>query len=75
VAEREYIVSGYLTIGVSKIIRARSKKHARELAQDLNSPRLCYQCASAGEEDDDCWELNGFDEPPDDCVRDVEVVW
>lgn len=72
-AEREYVVSGYLTISVTKTLRARSKAHARKLAEELRAPGLCYQCSSAGEDSSDEWELNGFDDPPDDCVQDVEV--
>ena len=73
-AEREYVVSGYLTISVVKTIRAKNERQARKKAASLAAPSLCHQCSSAGEEDEGAWELNGFDDPPDDCVRDVEVL-
>jgi hypothetical protein len=73
-ADRAYVVSGYLTISVVKTIRAKDKRAARKKAESLAVPSLCYQCSSAGEDEDDTWELNGFDDPPNDCVRNVDVL-
>lgn len=70
--EKTYLVSGYLTISVFKEIRATSIEEARKKAEVLSTPGLCYHCDKAGEGDDDTWELNGFDDPPDDCVKYVE---
>ena len=69
---KTYLVSGYLTISVTAEIRARSKKEARELAEDLSVPSLCHQCDGAGGKD--CWQLNGFDDPPKDVVQDMEEL-
>ena len=73
-AERVYRVSGYLTISVVKDVTARSEAEARRKAEDLQAPSLCWQCSSAGEGSDDVWELNGFDDVPEDCIQDVEEV-
>lgn len=70
----EYSVSGYLTISVVKTIMARDEDDAREKAEALTAPGLCHQCASAGGSDEDEWELNGFDDPPDDVVQNIEKV-
>lgn len=70
----EFIVHGYLTISVVKNITARNKKEAHQKAEDLSPPGLCHQCSSAGEHDDGTWELNGFDDPPDDTVREITKV-
>lgn len=64
-----YVVSGYLTISVVKTVRASSRDEARKIAECLAAPSLCHQCSSAGEHDDGVWELNGFDDPPDDAVQ------
>jgi len=68
----KYIVSGYLTISVSKEIEAKSAKDAKRKAEELACPSLCHQCCQAGDDDHDAWPLNGFDDPPLDCVRNVE---
>jgi hypothetical protein len=68
---KTYIVSGYLTIGVVKEIEASSESEARTKAGALGVPGLCHQCSGAGGTGE--WELNGFDDPPDDCVQHVEV--
>ena len=71
-ASRDYIVEGYLTISVYKKIRATSRKAAIKKARDLATPSLCHQCDGAGTDDPCAWELNGFDDPPDDCVTAVD---
>jgi len=68
---KTYAVHGYLTISVFKEIKANSKKEARSIAEGLEIPGLCYQCDSAGEYDKDSWMLNGFGDPPDDCIQDI----
>lgn len=68
----KFQVSGYLTISVVKTVTARNAAHARKIAQGLAAPSLCWQCESAGESDPEAWELNGFDDPPDDAVRHIE---
>ena len=70
----KFIVSGYLTISVTKEIEARDADDAEERAGYLQAPPLCYQCNRAGRYDADTWELNGFDDPPEDCVQHVEEV-
>jgi hypothetical protein len=67
-----YYVSGYLTISVFKEIQAKNEKEARKKAEELCAPGLCHQCAGAGSEDPGQWELNDFDDPPDDAVQCVE---
>lgn len=62
-----YEVAGYLTISVAKTIEANSLEEALNKAHSLAAPTLCHQCSSAGQ-DDDTWELNGFDDPPYDAV-------
>lgn len=69
---KTYYVSGYLTISVTAEIQARNKKEAREKAGDLSAPGLCHQCDNAGGEG--CWQLNGFDDPPDDAVQEIEEL-
>lgn len=69
-----YRVSGYLTISVTKDIEADSEDGARALAQALQAPSLCHQCSDSGSDDADSWELNGFDDPPEDSVNDVTAV-
>jgi hypothetical protein len=69
---RDYTVNGYLTISVVKTVQASSREEAIEKAQQLSEPSLCWQCDSAGKDNPDSWELNGFDEPPDDCVLVVD---
>ena len=67
----KYIVSGYLTISVHAEVEAKSKEGAREKARELGVPGLCHQCDVAGGEGE--WTLNGFDDPPDDAVQNVEL--
>jgi hypothetical protein len=67
-----YTVHGYLTISVTKSIEAKSKAHAREIAESLSAPSLCYQCTSAGSTSGQTWELSGFDDPPSDVVISIE---
>jgi len=75
-ATKRFIVSGYLTISVSKEIEAASAEEAKEKAQGLVTPSLCWQCESAGRDHDETWILNGFDDTPDDCVLEVvEKDW
>lgn len=69
-----YVVSGYLTISVSKRLQAKSKAEARRLAEDLSAPSLCHQCSCAGQDDEQVWQLNGFDDPPEDAVQEVEKL-
>ena len=68
---KTYTVYGYLTISVAKTIQAASKSAARKQAEDLQSPSLCHQCADAGSGKEGVWELNGFDDPPVDCIKDI----
>lgn len=68
----KYIVSGYLTISVVKEIEADSPEEAKAKAEQLSCPSLCHHCENAGDDDKDSWTLNGFDDPPDDAVHDVE---
>lgn len=69
----KYHVAGYLTISVFKVVEASSEKEAREKAENLSCPSLCHQCDGAGDDDPDAWTLNGFDDPPEDAVKDVEL--
>lgn len=71
--KKKYIVSGYLTITVTKVIEADDEAAARAFAQHLAPPALCHQCASAGEHDADAWQLDGFDDPPDDVIQHVQI--
>ena len=65
----KYLVSGYLTISVRKVIEAYDEDAARAAAEDLAAPSLCHQCSSAGGDGE--WELNDFDDPPEDCIQDI----
>ncbi len=74
--EREYTVAGYLTIGVSQTVMASSREEALAKAEALSAPNLCHQCSEAGG-DEGTWQLNGFDDPPDDAclyIDDEEVT-
>jgi hypothetical protein len=64
-----YNIAGYLTITVVKTIEANSLEEAIGKADELSPPSLCHQCDSAGKSSEDSWELAGFDDPPDDCVK------
>lgn len=69
----KYLVSGYLTISVFKVVEAESEAAARRYAEEsLSPPSLCHQCSSAGD-GEGTWELNGFDDPPEDVVQSVEI--
>lgn len=73
-AERKvYRLSGYLTVSCVADIEANSEEEAREKAAQLSCPSLCHQCEDAGG-DPDTWQLNGFDDPPEDAVHDVVLV-
>jgi hypothetical protein len=67
-----YNVSGYLTISVCAVIEAESEEEARTKAESLGAPSLCHQCAGAGGSNG-TWQLNEFDDPPEDAVQDVEL--
>ena len=67
--KKKYLVSGYLTISVFKVIEADSPEDAKAKAEDLACPSLCHQCDGAGENDKSSWTLNGFDGPPEGAVR------
>ena len=71
---RTYQVYGYLTISVAKTIQAKSKADAKRKAEFLQAPSLCHQCSDAGVGREDVWELNGFDDPPEDCVKEVAAT-
>ena len=69
-----YIVDGYLTISVTAEINAENNKEARKKAKNLTPPNLCHQCDGGGDNNAGEWTLNGWDEPPDDCIHDVRKV-
>ena len=71
-SKRKFRIYGYLTISVTAEIEAPNRSQAKILARDLAPPTLCHQCDGAG--GDGCWTLNGFDDPPDDAVQDVEEI-
>jgi hypothetical protein len=66
----KYIVSGYLTISAVVDIEAESPEEALQKAEELTTPSLCHQCASAGG-DEGTWQLNEFDDPPNDAVKHI----
>lgn len=68
----KYNISGYLTISAFAVVEADSEEEARAKAEQLATPSLCHQCADAGG-GDDTWQLNGFDDPPEDAVQYVEL--
>jgi len=55
---KTYDVSAAVTISLHAQVRARSKKHALELAQELTLPSLCHQCCGGGDGDTE-WGLSG----------------
>lgn len=55
----KFDVSASVTISVLKTITAKNEKEAREKAEALTVPSLCYQCSEAGKDDDETWELTG----------------
>jgi len=69
---KRYVVNGYLTISVYKVIEAKNKAEARRKAECLAAPSLCNQCSSAGEGADEEWELNEWDDPPEDAIKHIE---
>ena len=69
----KYRVWGYLTMSAYAEVEAGSEREAREKADQLGCPSLCHQCASAGG-DGDTWQLNEFDDPPNDAVQEVELI-
>ena len=64
-------VYGYLTITVYKEIEANSEEEAREKALCLAPPELCYHCSRAGCNDGGEWQLDGWDDPPDDVIQEI----
>lgn len=71
-ADREFTISGYLTISVVKTVAASSRREALRKARELAVPSLCHRCSHAGDRSSETWELNGFDDPPADCVRYID---
>jgi hypothetical protein len=69
----KYRVWGYLTMGAYAEVEAENETEAREKAGQLGTPSLCHQCADAGG-GDGTWQLNEFDDPPDDAVQEVELI-
>ena len=68
-----YRVSGYLTMSCIADIEANSEEEARAKALGLSCPSLCHQCDDAGG-DGETWQLNGFDDPPEDAVHDIVLI-
>lgn len=68
---KRYRVEGYLTISATAEVEAENEAEAREKAQSLSTPSLCHQCSGAGG-GHDTWQLNGFDDPPEDAVQHIE---
>jgi hypothetical protein len=52
-------VSGLVMISLNAEIEAPNEETAREMAEDLYLPGLCHQCAEAGRDDPEEWELSG----------------
>lgn len=69
----KYRVSGYLTISVTADIEAANEDEAKKKASSLGAPGLCHSCENAGGSAGE-WELNGFDDPPEDAVQHVELL-
>ncbi len=67
-----YRITGYLTISAIAEIEASSPEEALEKAQELSTPGLCHQCAGAGDSSEGTWQLNEFDDPPQDAVQYIE---
>jgi hypothetical protein len=67
----KFLVSGYLTVSVFAVIEAATPEEAKAKAENLAAPSLCHACENAGGGDHE-WTLNGFDDPPEDAVHDVQ---
>lgn len=68
-----YRVNGYLTMSCTADIEASSEEEARAKAAELQCPSICNQCSDAGG-DGETWQLNGFDDPPEDGVQEVVLI-
>jgi|1185.fasta_scaffold291798_2 hypothetical protein len=66
-------VSGYLTLTCVAEVEADSKEEAAEKARELPPPGLCHQCEGAGDGASE-WQIGGFDDTPEDCVKHVELI-
>ena len=51
-----FAVYGRLAVGVLKVVEANSEEEARELAESLGTPALCWQCSGAGGKG--AWQLS-----------------
>jgi len=67
---QEFEVVAYVTISVSKRIKATSREEALKRADGLGLPGLCHQCEGAGADYEDSWEINGLDGTP----KDLKIV-
>lgn len=52
----KYRVTGTVTISVSVVVEADSKKEALRLAREAPMQTFCHQCASG---EDDAWSTSG----------------
>lgn len=61
---RRYRVTAEVTISVTCIVEASSKKHAREIAEAADKQTLCHSCSS--ENDPECpeWRADELDGEP-----------
>jgi hypothetical protein len=54
-----FYASGMVTISLGARIEAPNEETAREMAEELYLPSLCYHCAKAGHDDPKAWGLSG----------------
>lgn len=63
---KRFTVRAKVTISVTKRVMAESAAEAKDIAESLVMPGLCYACEHAGRDDEDSWQIDGLDGEPVD---------
>lgn len=58
---KRFTVRAQVTISVTKRVKAASAAEAKDIAESLVMPGLCYACEHAGSDDEDSWQIDGLD--------------
>lgn len=55
---REFVLNATATVSLVKRVRAEDRDAALAIGDSLRVPRLCHNCASAGDGVDGSWEID-----------------
>ncbi len=61
---KRYRVTAEVTISVTCLVEARSKKHARELAANADTQGLCHSCSAENDPESPEWRASELDGEP-----------